>query len=174
MKALLLAAAAASLALPAAAHAETPEEAIAYVFVGLSDGANLTRGTTTMNWKHAAGSPAVFEGHGNTGGREYDIKFTVRTVDDCDYEIYLDGPTTMIPLGHVLYAKVSLKDISGATAGDKDVKVTIAGKGFCETGRMNPVCASVDNTDLFGFIDAEHHKQVVDYMLTKVCPRKTP
>ena len=174
MKALLLASAAASLALPAAAHAETPEEAIAYVFVGLSDGANLTRGTTTMNWKHAAGSPAVFEGHGNTGGREYDIKFTVRTVDDCDYEIYLDGPTTMIPLGHVLYAKVSLKDISGATAGDKDVKVTIAGKGFCETGRMNPVCASVDNTDLFGFIDAEHHKQVVDYMLTKVCPRKTP
>ena len=68
MKAVLLVAAAASLALPVAVRAETPEEAVAYAFVGLSDGANLTRDTTTMSWKHAAGSPAVYEGHGSTAG----------------------------------------------------------------------------------------------------------
>ncbi len=157
---------AALLAAPLA-HAETPEEAVGYAFLGLADGATLARGSTHLAWKESSTSPAVFVGHGEGGAKTYDVTFTITKVADCDYEIYLAGPAAMVRGGKALYAKVGLATVTGISAGPTQVK--IEGGGFCQTGQVNPNCVPVPATDLFGTIDPEKHLRIVEQIRAEAC-----
>jgi hypothetical protein len=67
--------------------AETAEEAVAYVFMGLADGAESDRGPTHITWRAGSSSPAVFFGHGEAPDRAYDVTFTVTALSPCRYEV---------------------------------------------------------------------------------------
>src|SRR5690606_13309119 len=84
-----------AIAGPAVALAQTAEEAVAYGFMGLADGATFERATTTMSWREASTSPAVFDGDADIGGKRAKIQFTVTAIDPCRYEVALEGP--MVP-----------------------------------------------------------------------------
>jgi hypothetical protein len=60
---------------PLPALAQTAEEAVAYAFLGVADGATLKRATTTMSWKETKTAPTTFEGDVNVGGRKAALRF---------------------------------------------------------------------------------------------------
>jgi hypothetical protein len=155
------------LAPPAAA--QTAEEAVAYAFLGLADGARMERGGTTMNWVETAEAPATFDGAAVIGGHRSKIRFIVTAVEDCRYDITLEGPANLVPGGSRLFARVALRDISGITIGKDGFKSAIEGAGFCETGQRNPNCMTVHSADLFGSVDAERHREVVEFLRNDVC-----
>ena len=166
-----LLAAGTAIAVPVAAHAETAEEAVAYTLMGLADGATFERATTKMEWTEASASPAVFDGKATIGGKPADIRFTVTSVDPCHYEVTLEGP--MVPrAGKALYAKVDLTALGGVMPAADALHVDVAGDGFCETGRTNPDCMVVNRSDLFGFVEAERHAELVAFLREDVCPAK--
>lgn len=163
----------AALAVPAAALAETAEEAVAYALLGLADGAHLERGKTVMDWKEVSASPAAFSGEATIGGKPARIDFTVSATDPCHYEVMLAGP--MVPGGgKTLYARVDLTAVSGLGISDDGLKIEIAGEGFCETGRTNRDCMVVDRSDLFGFVDPARHAASYAFIRSDVCPAGEP
>ena len=167
MKSLILAAALAGL--PAAAHAQNAEEAVAYAFFGLADGANLVRGTTTMLWKEAAVSPATFESAAIVKGSPVPLRFTVKSVGECTFEVTVEGPPNVIPGKKRLFAKVDLRRITGVTVAEGARTSTISGSGFCETGMSNPTCMEVTAADLFGPIDQDRHKAALAFLKNEAC-----
>jgi hypothetical protein len=172
VRVLMIAAAAMAVAGPAAA--ETAEEAVAYVFLGLADGGTLVRGPTTMKWVEAGGSPAVFDSDATVKGKPAKIRFTVKANDPCTYEIILEGPPKMVPGQKRLFAKVNLKDVAGVTITPDGFHQTVTGKGFCETGITNPDCLQMEEHDLFGPVDAERHKKSLAFLATEVCAPAKP
>jgi hypothetical protein len=154
--------------LPSIGRAETPEQAVAYAFLGLAADATLDRGAMHLEWHEASASPAMFVGHGEGGGRSYDVTFTVTARSDCDYEIELAGPPGMVRGGKTLYARIALRDISGIVGGA--FQVAIEGDGFCQTGATNPNCTLVHKTDVYGALDPTKHARLVE-QLQMVCVR---
>lgn len=169
MKFNVLVAALLTLLAAAPARAQTAEEAVAYAFLGLADGASLLRGKTTMSWKETADSPATFEGDADTAGHKYHIRFTVTAIDDCGYEITLEGPRDVVRMGKALYAKVDLRKVTGVSVVEHAVKALVSGNGFCETGAVNPNCMELDTSDLFGSVDVDRHQAAVAF-IREVCP----
>jgi hypothetical protein len=167
-----LAASVVFLAVGGTALAETAEEAVAYAFMGLADGATFKRATTSMNWTESSASPAVFDGDVDIDGKAAKVKFTVTAIDPCHYEVALEGP--MVPGGgKALYARVDLTAVTGVSVAADAIRVEIAGDGFCETGRNNTDCMKVDRSDLFGFVDASRHADALAFIRASVCPAKT-
>jgi hypothetical protein len=160
---------AACLVTPSQARAETPEQAVAYAFLGLADAATLTRGKTHLVWRETAQSPATFEGHGEGGGRSYDVRFTVTALGACEYEIYLAGDPRMIRGGRALYARILLDKVTDIVPTESGFTVGITGGGFCGTGSLNANCTVVDETDLYGTLDADKHIRLVEYLRNEVC-----
>jgi hypothetical protein len=160
----------ASAALPAVA--ETAEEAVGYAFLGLADGGGLVRGTTTMKWTEAGGSPAVFDGDTMIQGHPVKIKFTVTALNPCDYDITLEGPPGIVPGQKRLFGKVALKDVTGIAIAADGFHASVAGSGYCETGRTNPDCLRMDSHDLFGSVDGERHKAALAFLQTVCVPPK--
>ena len=157
------------LAHAGAAVAQTAEEAVAYAFLGLADGATFERATTTMSWKEASASPAVFNGALDINGNAMEATLTVTAVDPCHYEVTLEGP--MVPGGgRALYAKVDLTAVTDVAPAPGGIMVEVKGDGFCETGRTNPTCMTMSRSDLFGFLDADRHAETVAFIRTGVCP----
>src|SRR5947209_14136711 len=97
------------LLLPVAAAAQTPEEAIAYVFLGLADGAKLERGMSSMTWKETGSSPATYDGVWTRNGHANAISFVVTATNDCDYVVHIAGPPNIVHGGSALYARVEMK-----------------------------------------------------------------
>ena len=157
------------LVLAAPAIAETPEEAVAYVFLGLSDGGKLVRGPTTMAWTESAPSPAVFVSDAVVKGRPAKITFTVKALDPCKYEITLEGPPAIVSGSRRLFAQVSLKDVSGIAVDPDGFHASVVGTGYCETGRTNWSCVPIDHYDLFGPIEAARQKASLAYLRETVC-----
>jgi hypothetical protein len=158
-----------AFAVPAAALAETAEEAVAYGFMGLADGASFERATTTMNWKEASASPAVFDGDADIGGKPAKIRFTVTAIDPCHYEVALEGP--MVPGGgRRLYARIDLTAIDTVSVADDGIHIDVAGGGFCETGQNNAECMMMSQSDLFGFVEAGRHADLLAFIRSDVCP----
>jgi hypothetical protein len=154
------------------AVAQTAEEAVAYVFMGLADGASFKRATTTMTWTEASASPAVFDGDVDIDGKAAKVRFTVTAFDPCHYEVALEGP--MVPGGgRAVYAKVDLSAVTGVAVASDAIRVEIAGNGFCETGRTNSECMTVAQSDLFGFVDAKRHADALAFIRADVCPAET-
>ena len=166
----VLAAALLSLAVSTPVFAETPEEAVAYAFVGLSDGGAIARGKTTMSWKQTASSPAHYEAEAASPGQNYTIGFTVTAVDNCHYEIVINGPPKLVRSGKALYAKIDLSKVTGVTVAEHAVKALVSGHGFCETGSTNPDCMPIDTSDLFASVDIEKHKATMAFLRDEVCP----
>ena len=156
----------------AAVRAETPEEAVAYAFLGLADKATYSRGNVDLSWNEVSASPAIFTGHGEArGGRQsYDVTFTVTAISDCDYEIALAGPPGMVRGGKTLYARIALAKVEAIAAGPR--QVTITGDGFCGTGQTNPDCVTTHATDLFATVDPDKHARLVAELREKVCAAK--
>jgi len=166
-----LGAAATLLALAGNAMAETGEEAVAYVFMGLADGASFKRATTSMNWTEVSPSPAVFDGDMTIGGKAAKVRFTVAATDPCHYDVSLEGP--MVPSGgKALYARIDLTAITGVAPSSDAIHVEIGGSGFCETGRSNSDCMKMNQSDLFGFLDAKRHSDMLAFINASVCPAK--
>jgi hypothetical protein len=164
-------AAATLLALAGTAVAETGEEAVAYVFMGLADGASFKRATTTMTWTEVSPSPAVFDGDMSIGGKAAKVRFTVAATDPCHYEVSLEGP--MVPTGgKALYARIDLTAVTGVAPASDAIHVEIGGDGFCETGRTNADCMKINQSDLFGFLDAKRHSDMLAFIKDGVCPAK--
>jgi hypothetical protein len=168
----LLAASLCLLAFASPAAAQTAEEAVGYVFLGLADGGQIVRGKTTMDWKELGASPAVFEGAGNTNGHTYTIKFTVSATAPCDYEITLEGPKDMVPGEKRLFARVSVDRVDGVTVSPDGFKVSVTGNGFCETGRTNPDCNAIGEPDLFASVQADRHNAAFQFIKEKTCTAK--
>jgi hypothetical protein len=154
-------------ALPAAA--ETREQAVAYAFLGLADNAVLDRGPVHLTWKEVSSSPAVFQGHGEGGNKNYDVRFSVSAAGDCDYEIKLSGAPNVVRGGEALFAKISLEEITAVAPGK--FQVTVTGDGYCQTGSLNPNCTVVHNVDIFGALDAGKHAAMVEQVRTAACIR---
>jgi hypothetical protein len=171
MKLLLPILSAVSALAAAPAFADTAEEAVAYAFLGLADGASLQRATTTMDWKESAASPATFEGDLTIGGHAVKVLFTVTAVDKCHYDVMLEGP--MVRTGRAIYAKIDLSKVTGVTVADHAFKAEVAGHGFCETGQTNPNCVHVAESDLFGFVDVKRHQDTLAFIRDSVCPAAT-
>jgi len=172
MKKCLPLAALAFLGMMVPAVAQTAEEAVAYVFLGLADGAKLERATTTMSWAETAASPATFDGDVVISGHPSKIRFTVKALEDCRYEITLEGPEVLVPGGNRLFAQVALKDVSDIAIDKGGFKSTFNGIGFCETGRRNSNCMTVQNTDLFGKVDAARQQETIDFLRSEVCTKQ--
>ena len=153
------------LVLPA--QAETPEEAVAYAFLGLAGDAVLDRGKTHLAWRKASASPAVFVGHGERGGKAYDVTFTITAIDDCDFEVELAGPAEMVRGGKALFARVDLAEIASVAPGE--FQTTIEGDGYCQTGTLNPNCTLVHKPDIFGKLDVERHARLVGELPIAAC-----
>lgn len=148
------------------ARAETPEEAVAYVFLGLAGDAVLDRGRTHLTWHRAGDSPAVFVGHGE-GGQTYDVTFTVTATGDCDFEIQLAGSPQMVRGGKTLFARIDLSRIDSVAVGD--FQTAVAGNGYCQTGSLNPNCLTVHNPDIFGKLDATKHARLLGELPLEAC-----
>ena len=86
MRTRLLPAFVALAALAGPAAAQTAEEAVAYAFLGLADGARIERSGTTMAWVESGSSPATFDGEVVINGRKDTLHFTVKALEDCRYE----------------------------------------------------------------------------------------
>jgi hypothetical protein len=169
MRLLRIAALLPPLLLPVAAHAQTAEEAIAYVFLGLADGAKLERGTTSMTWKETGSSPATYDGVWTLKGRSNAISFAITATNDCDYIVRIAGPPNMVSHGGSLYARVELKKVT-AIAPDSDAeRIDVTGTGYCETSPENEDCRPTDRSDLFGAVEAARHQEMVQFIRTKVC-----
>jgi hypothetical protein len=160
--------------LAAPASAQTAEEAVGYAFLGLADGGGLVRGTTTMKWTEAGGSPAVFNGDTTLQGHQVKITFTVKAIDPCDYEIVLEGPPGIVPGQKRLFGKVTLKDVSGIAIAADGFHASVAGSGYCETGRSNLDCLQMDKHDLFGTVEGERHKAALAFLQTEICAAPKP
>ena len=159
----------AALAFPAAALAETAEEAVAYALMGLADGAHLERGASVMDWKEVSASPAVFIGDATIGDKPVKFGFTISATDPCHYEVMLEGP--MVPGGgRTLYARLDLTAVTGLAISEDALRGEGSGDGFCETGRSNRDCMTVDRSDLFGFVEPERHAALIDFLRSDVCP----
>jgi len=154
------------------AFAGTPEEAVAYVFLGLSDGGKLVRGPTTMGWTESTHSPAVYASDAIVKGHPARITFTVTALNPCNYQIVLEGPPAIVAGQKRLFGLVSLKDVTDITIAADGFHASVVGNGFCETGRINPSCAPMDSHDLFGPVDAAHHKASLDFLRASVCAAK--
>jgi hypothetical protein len=152
--------------LPAAA--QTAEEAVAYAFLGLADGATIERTGTTMKWVETAASPATFDGDVIVRGHAAKIRFIVADVENCRYEITLEGPPELVPGGSRLFGKVALHDVADVTIAEDGFRTTIDGIGFCETGQRNPTCMTLNNSDLFGTVDLDRHRETLAF-LRKTC-----
>jgi hypothetical protein len=163
---------AALLALPLPAAAETTEEAVAYAFFGLADAAALTRGPVHLDWHETSSSPAVFSGHGEGGGKNYDVTFSITASGDCAFEVDLAGPPQMVRGGKTLYAKIALHDVAGITPGE--FQVTINGSGYCVTRQVGPDCVPVTETDIFGALDVATHTRLVAQLRDAACLKPTP
>lgn len=151
------------------AAAETREEAAAYAFLGLAQDAALTRGQTQLTWKALSSSPAAYQGHGEGGGKKYDIKFTVTAVGACEYEIKLSGAPNVVRGGEALYARIALKDIASVKPNPDAIHLDIEGAGYCQTGTLNPNCVVVKQTDLFGAVDPAKHAAMVEQIRASEC-----
>lgn len=158
---------AAFLALPLPAAAETPEEAVAYAFFGLADAATLTRGPVHLDWHETSSSPAVFSGHGEGGGKKYDVTFSITASGDCTFEVDLAGPPQMVHGGKTLYAKIALHDIAGITPGE--FQVSINGSGYCVTRQASTDCIAVTETDIYGTLDPATHTRLVAQLRDEAC-----
>jgi hypothetical protein len=156
---------------PVSAYAQTAEEAVAYAFLGLADGATMARGQTKMSWKEGTPSPATFEGDAVVGGKAAKLRFIVTAVDKCHYEVTIEGPANLVPGSTRLYAQVFLGEVSGLTVTDDGRKANISGSGFCETGPVNRTCMAMSTPDLFGTVEAARHKATVDFLKGEVCPK---
>jgi hypothetical protein len=154
------------------ALAETPEEAVAYVFLGLSDGGRLVRGPTTMSWTESSPSPAVFVSEAIVKGQPATITFTVTAINPCDYQIVLEGPPAIVSGKKRLFGMVSLKDVSDISVDADGFHASVVGTGYCETGRTNPSCVPMDRYDLFGPIDAVRQKASLAFLRDTVCIKK--
>lgn len=159
--------AAVGLVVAVPAIAETREEAVAYTFLGLADGAVLDRGPVHLEWKKISESPAVFQGHGEGGDKRYDVRFTITALGDCDYEVKLSGPPNFVRDGEALYARIAVKDVTTVTPGNLQLEVT--GDGYCLTGTTNPTCMTVHKADIFGSIEAEKHAAMLAQVRTDAC-----
>jgi hypothetical protein len=153
---------------PLPALAQTAEEAVAYAFLGVGDGATLKRATTTMSWKETGKEPTTFEGDVDVGGRKATLRFIVHATDKCHYEITIEGPVSFVPGNSRLYGRVSMSEITGVKLSADGFKADISGAGFCETGPVNPRCVSVSGPDLFGAPDPARQKEAVD-LLASTC-----
>ena len=81
----------------------------------------------------------------------------------------LEGP--MVPGGgRTLYARIDLTAIDTVTVADDGIHVDVAGHGFCETGQNNADCMAMNQSDLFGFVDAGRHADLVAFIRSEVCP----
>lgn len=155
--------------MPVAAAAQTAEEAIAYVFMGLADGARLERGRTLMTWKETGSSPATYEGVWILNGHPNSISFAVTATDLCNYVIRIAGPRTIVPGGSSLYARVELKKVTEISPMADAQRIAVTGEGYCETSPGNEDCRRTDTSDLFGTVEAAHHRELVTFVRTKVC-----
>jgi hypothetical protein len=155
---------------PLPALAQTAEEAVAYAFLGVADGATLKRATTTMSWKETKTAPTTFEGDVNVGGRKAALRFIVRGTDKCHYEITIEGPVNFVPGNSRLYGRVSMSEITAVKLSPDGFKADITGSGFCETGPVNPACVSVSGPDLFGSADPARQKEAVDLLVSTCQP----
>jgi hypothetical protein len=150
---------------PVSASAQTAGEAVAYAFLGIGDGATLSRGKTTMSWKQTGIDPTTFEGDVHVGNKSGTLRFIVRGTDKCHYEITIEGPATFVPGTSRLYGRVSMGEITGVGVSDDGHKAQVAGSGFCETGPVNPACVSVDQPDLFGAPEPARQKAAYDLLV---------
>ncbi|SDB44406.1 hypothetical protein [Bauldia litoralis] len=165
----LFLAAATLLAVTAAAAAQTPEEAVAYAFLGLADGASIERSGTTMTWVETGSSPAAFDGDAMIGGQKAAIRFIVKAVEECRFEITLEGPSNLVPGGNRLFGRIDLKNVGDITIAEDGFKTSIEGIGFCQTGQRNPTCMTIHDADLFGSLDAERHSEAVAFLREQGC-----
>jgi hypothetical protein len=172
MRVVQLAAVLMPLILPVAAAAQTAEEAIAYVFMGLADGAKLERGKSLMTWRETGSSPATFDGVWTINGHANNISFAVTATNDCDYVVRIAGPPTIVPGGTSLYARVELKKITDVAPHADAERIVVSGNGFCETSPGNQDCRMTDSSDLFGAVEAARHRDLVEFIRTKVCLRQ--
>ena len=161
-----------ALGAPVAAAAQTAEEAIAYVFMGLADGAKLERGKSLMTWKETSSSPATYEGVWTINGHVNNISFAVSATNDCDYVVRIAGPPTIVPHGTSLYARVELKKVTGVAPLADAERIGVTGDGYCETSPGNEDCRPTDTSDLFGAVEAARHQELVAFIRTKVCLRQ--
>lgn len=157
--------AASALVAPIPAFAESPGEAVAYVFLGVGDGATLSRSGTTMSWKETKVEPPTYEGDVDVRGRKGTLRFIVHANDQCHYEITIEGPPSFVPGSSRLYGRISMGEIKDVKVSADGHKAEIDGPGFCETGTVNPACVAVDSPDLFGAPDPARHKQAVESLI---------
>lgn len=153
----------------AVAADETPEEAVAYAFYGLTDDAQLTHGSVKLEWQEISASPAMFTGHGESPSRRYDVTLTVTAKSDCDFEVQIAGPPNLVRGGKALYAQISLDKVDGIAA--EPLAVQIDGSGYCQTGSLNPECIAVHKTDLFGALDPQKHARLVARLHADICAK---
>jgi len=150
-------------------RAETAEQAVAYVFMGLADGATFKRDTSTFQWRETSPSPAVFDGAATVGGETMDVRFTVIAVDPCHYEVNLKGP--MVPGGgETLFSRINLSAVEDLSIDGEGIRVELRGEGVCETGPVNRDCMPIDRMDLFGFVDRPRHAETLAFIRKDVCP----
>jgi hypothetical protein len=154
---------------PVAAAAQTAEEAVAYVFMGLADGAKLERGKSEMSWKETASSPATYDGVWTINGHANKISFAITATSDCDYIVRIAGPPGIVPSGNSLYARVELKKVTGIAPHADATTIDVSGSGYCETSPGNEDCRPTDTSDLFGTVEAGKHQELVAFIRTKVC-----
>ena len=152
-----------------AAQAQTAEEAIAYIFLGLADGAKLERGMSSMTWKETDSSPATYDGVWMHNGRTAAISIAVSATDNCDYVERIAGPPDLVPHGSALYARVEMKKITTIMPRADAVGINLTGTGYCETSPENEDCRPTDISDLFGAIEPLRHQEMVNFIRTKIC-----
>ena len=155
--------------LSVAAQAQTAEEAIAYVFLGLADGAKLQRGASSMSCKETNSSPATYDGVWMRNGRSTAISIAVTATNSCDYVVRIAGPPDLVPQGSAIYARVEMKKVTSIVPRSDAVGINLTGTGYCETSPENQDCRPTDISDLFGAVEAIRHQEMVTFIRTKIC-----
>jgi hypothetical protein len=155
--------------LSGAARARTAEEAIAYVFLGLADGAKLQRGMSSMTWKETGSSPATYDGVWMRNGRTTQISIAVTATNNCDYVVRIAGPPDLVPHGSALYARVEMKKVTSIVPRPDAVGINVTGTGYCETSPENEDCRPTDISDLFGAVEPIRHQETVTFIRSKIC-----
>ena len=148
------------VAFAGAAAAQTAEEAVAYAFLGLADGAKIERSGTKMSWVETSDSPGILRRQcGDRRARER-------------HPVHRQGGRGLPLRDHARGAEQpgawrqpavrpgrTCQDVGDFTIAKDGFKSAIEGIGFCETGQRNTTCMTIQDTDFFGTVDPERHQR---------------
>jgi hypothetical protein len=163
----LLLAVTAALAITGSAAAQSampPEDAVAFLMVGITDGGPTELGGIPFSWKRTSADPGKFVGEGANAEHSVRVQMDVSKVAECTFRV--DTHVTADKETWQAWVQYDFSKITGMTLIDED-SATIAGADFCTTSEPD-MCG--DEVLLSTPTDADTFNSIYSGLRAAACP----